>query len=103
MQVVESIGCEKGIMWFGPCFDTHECDNKCINLEHAIHGACHMDWFGPVCYCYFCWYRISIVVIDSINWKIIKDMVFVIKLEIYKMYEYIFYWSFYQSINHFGV
>ncbi|KAM3379342.1 defensin-like protein 1 [Capsicum galapagoense] len=61
MQVAESrnprsnIGCEKSsVTWSGPCFDTEGCNNQCINWEHAIHGACHMDWLGPACYCYFC-------------------------------------------------
>ncbi|KAM3324381.1 hypothetical protein P3S67_005532 [Capsicum chacoense] len=61
MQVAESrdpksyIGCEKlSLTWSGPCFDIGGCDNQYINWEHAIHGACHMDWLGPACYCYFC-------------------------------------------------
>uniref|UniRef100_A0A3Q7EAU8 Knottins-like domain-containing protein n=1 Tax=Solanum lycopersicum TaxID=4081 RepID=A0A3Q7EAU8_SOLLC len=55
IQKAESIGCEKmSVTWSGPCFDTGGCNNQCINWEHAIHGACHWDWTGPACYCYFC-------------------------------------------------
>ncbi|KAG5629795.1 hypothetical protein H5410_001512 [Solanum commersonii] len=55
MQVAESTGCEKkSVTWSWPCFNTQGCNNQCINWEHAIHGACHMDWTGPACYCYFC-------------------------------------------------
>lgn len=70
IQKAESIGCEKmSVTWSGPCFDTGGCNNQCINWEHAIHGACHWDWTGPACYCYFCWYIILIIVIDDIKWK----------------------------------
>ncbi|XP_060200971.1 defensin-like protein 1 [Lycium barbarum] len=55
IQVAESIGCEKlSKTWFGLCLNSDGCNDQCINWEHAIHGACHFDWGGPSCYCYFC-------------------------------------------------
>lgn len=31
-----------------------ECEDKCVNLEHALRGECHFDFWGSACFCYFC-------------------------------------------------
>ncbi|KAL5704757.1 hypothetical protein ACHQM5_023137 [Ranunculus cassubicifolius] len=39
--------------WTGWCGDTTHCDNQCKTWEAADHGACHYQFPGMCCFCYF--------------------------------------------------
>lgn len=42
--------------WTGFCGNTRGCDSQCKRWERASHGACHAQFPGFACFCYFnCW------------------------------------------------
>ncbi|KEH18163.1 putative knottin, scorpion toxin [Medicago truncatula] len=53
LEVQGNICKRKSTTWSGPCLNTGNCKNQCINVEHATFGACHQDGFGFACFCYF--------------------------------------------------
>ncbi|KAI3460338.1 hypothetical protein Pfo_017001 [Paulownia fortunei] len=54
LMLVESGLCERrSKTWAGFCGISSNCDNQCRNWEHASHGACHADFPGFACFCYF--------------------------------------------------
>ncbi|XP_038716010.1 defensin-like protein 1 [Tripterygium wilfordii] len=55
MPTTEAGNCEKrSTTWSGPCLNTGNCDRQCKDWEHALHGACHAQFPGFACFCYFC-------------------------------------------------
>ncbi|KAK6115803.1 hypothetical protein DH2020_008072 [Rehmannia glutinosa] len=54
VMVVESKLCERrSKTWTGFCGISGNCDNQCRKWEHASHGACHAEFPGVACFCYF--------------------------------------------------
>ncbi|XP_031487869.1 defensin-like protein 1 [Nymphaea colorata] len=46
--------CERrSTTWSGVCTDSNKCNDQCRNWEHATHGACHFQFPGFACFCYF--------------------------------------------------
>ncbi|XP_058088711.1 defensin-like protein 1 [Magnolia sinica] len=39
--------------WSGICTNTGNCNRQCKTLEKAKHGACHFQFPGFACFCYF--------------------------------------------------
>ncbi|KAJ7957773.1 Defensin [Quillaja saponaria] len=39
--------------WSGFCGNSGNCDRQCRNWEGATHGACHAQFPGFACFCYF--------------------------------------------------
>ncbi|XP_068312686.1 defensin-like protein 19 [Pyrus communis] len=39
--------------WSGFCANTGNCNSQCRNWEGALHGACHAQFPGVACFCYF--------------------------------------------------
>jgi len=57
MMAVEGRICERrSKTWTGFCGNTRGCDSQCKRWERASHGACHAQFPGFACFCYFnCW------------------------------------------------
>ncbi|KAG7024858.1 Defensin-like protein 19, partial [Cucurbita argyrosperma subsp. argyrosperma] len=54
LGVVEAKVCERrSKTWSGWCGNTSHCDRQCKNWEGAKHGACHAQFPGRACFCYF--------------------------------------------------
>ncbi|EYU32771.1 hypothetical protein MIMGU_mgv11b019564mg [Erythranthe guttata] len=54
VMVVESRLCERrSKTWTGFCGSSNNCNNQCRNWERASHGACHAQFPGFACFCYF--------------------------------------------------
>ncbi|XP_073141898.1 defensin-like protein 19 [Henckelia pumila] len=52
--VVESSICQRrSRTWSGFCGSSNNCDRQCRNSERALHGACHAQFPGFACFCYF--------------------------------------------------
>ncbi|XP_075520952.1 defensin-like protein 19 [Primulina tabacum] len=52
--VVDSRTCERrSKTWSGFCGSSNNCNRQCRNWEHALHGACHAQFPGFACFCYF--------------------------------------------------
>ncbi|KAK9667364.1 hypothetical protein RND81_14G251000 [Saponaria officinalis] len=46
--------CEKRSQtWTGACVVTGNCSKQCKNLEGAKFGACHFQFPGFACFCYY--------------------------------------------------
>ncbi|KAL9231654.1 hypothetical protein vseg_006852 [Gypsophila vaccaria] len=46
--------CEKRSQtWTGACIITGNCSNQCKDLEGAVFGACHFEFPGSACFCYY--------------------------------------------------
>ncbi|KAK9184384.1 hypothetical protein WN943_024734 [Citrus x changshan-huyou] len=54
MAMVEAKLCQKrSKTWSGFCGSSPNCDKQCKEWEDAKHGACHFDFRGFDCFCYF--------------------------------------------------
>ncbi|XWS67882.1 hypothetical protein CRYUN_Cryun04dG0042900 [Craigia yunnanensis] len=54
VPAVEAKLCSKrSKTWSGVCVKSKNCDNQCRKWEKAVHGACHWQWHGFACFCYF--------------------------------------------------
>ncbi|ESR36566.1 hypothetical protein CICLE_v10029711mg [Citrus x clementina] len=54
MPVAEAKQCSKRAQkWTGPCIKTGSCRNHCRKREGAVDGACHYDFPGFACFCYY--------------------------------------------------
>ncbi|XP_010477181.1 PREDICTED: defensin-like protein 19 [Camelina sativa] len=54
MMTVEGRTCERrSKTWTGFCGNTRGCDSQCRSWEGASHGACHAQFPGFACFCYF--------------------------------------------------
>ncbi|EEF52608.1 defensin-like protein 19 [Ricinus communis] len=54
MQVTQAKVCQRrSKTWSGFCGSTKNCDRQCKNWEGALHGACHAQFPGVACFCYF--------------------------------------------------
>ncbi|CAA0819528.1 Defensin-like protein 19 [Striga hermonthica] len=54
VAMVEGRTCQRrSKTWTGLCGVSSHCDNQCRRWEHAAHGACHYDFPGFACFCYF--------------------------------------------------
>ncbi|KAG8389928.1 hypothetical protein BUALT_Bualt01G0029900 [Buddleja alternifolia] len=54
IKVAESRLCQRrSKTWTGFCGSSSNCDNQCKSWEHASHGACHAQFPGFACFCYF--------------------------------------------------
>ncbi|KAG7592294.1 Knottin scorpion toxin-like superfamily [Arabidopsis thaliana x Arabidopsis arenosa] len=54
MMAVEGRICERrSKTWTGFCGNTRGCDSQCKSWERASHGACHAQFPGFACFCYF--------------------------------------------------
>ncbi|XP_050214185.1 defensin-like protein 1 [Mercurialis annua] len=54
MQATEANLCRRrSKTWSGHCGSTSNCDRQCKNWEGAAHGACHYEFPGVKCFCYF--------------------------------------------------
>ncbi|KAF8410569.1 hypothetical protein HHK36_003100 [Tetracentron sinense] len=40
--------------WFGLCLNSNGCNRQCKKWEGAKHGACHAQFQGTACFCYYC-------------------------------------------------
>ncbi|KAJ4849903.1 hypothetical protein Tsubulata_037135 [Turnera subulata] len=55
MPVAEARVCKKRSSSFtGFCGNNSKCSTKCKRVEHAKFGACHWDFPGFACFCYYC-------------------------------------------------
>ncbi|TQD81942.1 hypothetical protein C1H46_032489 [Malus baccata] len=39
--------------WSGFCANRGNCNRQCTNWEGALHRACHTQFPGVACFCYF--------------------------------------------------
>ncbi|GMY28391.1 defensin-like protein 19 isoform X2 [Fagus crenata] len=54
MAMVEGKVCERrSKTWSGFCGNSGNCNRQCRNWEGAQHGACHAQFPGFACFCYF--------------------------------------------------
>ncbi|XP_012071904.1 defensin-like protein 19 [Jatropha curcas] len=54
MAVTEAKLCQRrSKTWSGFCGDPGKCNRQCRNWEGASHGACHAQFPGFACFCYF--------------------------------------------------
>ncbi|KAL6007168.1 hypothetical protein ACLOJK_032664 [Asimina triloba] len=54
VEMAEGKLCEKRSQtWSGPCLNSDGCNDQCIKWENAKHGACHFEFPGSACFCYF--------------------------------------------------
>ncbi|KAF2583652.1 hypothetical protein F2Q70_00036082 [Brassica cretica] len=53
-MMVEGRVCQRRSQtWTGFCGNTRGCDIQCKRWERASHGACHAQFLGFACFCYF--------------------------------------------------
>lgn len=54
MTTVEGKLCQRRSQtWTGVCVNSGNCNRQCRNWEKASHGACHAQFPGFACFCYF--------------------------------------------------
>ncbi|KAL5558001.1 hypothetical protein UlMin_034212 [Ulmus minor] len=54
MQMVEGkVSERRSKTWSGFCGNSGNCNRQCRNWEGASHGACHAQFPGFACFCYF--------------------------------------------------
>ncbi|WRX29801.1 hypothetical protein QQP08_022288 [Theobroma cacao] len=54
MLLVEAQICQRrSLTWSGFCGNSGNCDLRCRNSEGALQGACHRQFLGFACFCYF--------------------------------------------------
>ncbi|CAM9002243.1 unnamed protein product [Rhodiola kirilowii] len=54
VQMAEAGLCERrSKTWTGFCGSSNSCDRQCRSWEKAKHGACHAQFPGFACFCYF--------------------------------------------------
>ncbi|PRQ27076.1 putative defensin, plant [Rosa chinensis] len=54
MGMVEARICQRrSKTWTGLCVNTGNCHRQCRNWEGAQRGACHAQFPGFACFCYF--------------------------------------------------
>ncbi|XP_065847924.1 defensin-like protein 19 [Euphorbia lathyris] len=54
MAVTNAKVCQKrSKTWTGFCGSSNNCNRQCRNWEGASHGACHAQFPGVACFCYF--------------------------------------------------
>ncbi|KAJ4716546.1 putative Defensin-like protein [Melia azedarach] len=44
---------ERAQKWTGLCIKSSNCKKSCIKREGAVDGACHFDFPGFACFCYY--------------------------------------------------
>ncbi|KAJ4849902.1 hypothetical protein Tsubulata_037134 [Turnera subulata] len=54
MQMAEARLCQKrSKTWSGFCGSSSNCNRQCKDWEDAKNGACHWEFPGFACFCYF--------------------------------------------------